>query len=120
VSNQYAAATNTAAFTATAAQAAGASEVALELTGTLAADAALTLPTAAAIFGGVPNAAAGQTYRLRVINTGSGHTWTVTTNTGLTLSGTMTVATNTWRDFIVTLTSATAVTVQSIGVGTQS
>jgi len=117
---KYTAATNTAAFTATGAQVAGAAQVVLDLTGSLAGDLAITLPTAANIVAAIPYPSVGENYRLRVINTGGGHTWTVTTNTGLTLTGTMTVATNTWRDFIVTLTSLTAVAVQAIGTGTQS
>ena len=63
----------------------------------------------------------GSTYRLRVINRSSGNfAWTMTTNTGWTLTGTMTIAQNTWRDFVVTLTSLTAATLQAVGVGTDS
>lgn len=57
-------------------------------------------------------------YILRVTNTGAG-TFTLTTNTGVTLTGTMTVAQNTWREFVVTM-GASTVTIQSIGVGTYS
>ena len=41
----------------------------------------------------------------------------------VTLTGTMTIATNTWREFIVTITTAVgagAMTIQSIGTGTYS
>lgn len=62
----------------------------------------------------------GMAWVIRVINTGGGNTWTVTTATGWTLTGTMTVANNTWRDFILTINSLTAATLQSVGVGTQS
>ncbi len=113
---KYGAATNTTAFTATGAQVAGANSVILNCTGALGSGQALTLPTAADLVAAIPNAIVGQTYRLRIQNTSSGNfAWTVTTNTGLTLTGTMTVAQNTYRDFLVTLTSLTAVAVQSLG-----
>jgi hypothetical protein len=65
------------------------------------------------------NAAAGVAWRLRIINKSSAaFTWTITTNTGWTLSGIMTIAQNTWRDFDVTLTSTSAATLQEVGVGT--
>lgn len=113
---QYAADTATAGFTATGAEVAGANNVFLDLTGSMGADAAIQLPTAAAIVAAIPNAFVGQTYRLRIANKSAvNHVWTVTTNTGLTLSGTMTIAQNTWREFMVTLTSLTAVAVQSLG-----
>ncbi len=77
--------------------------------------------TAAQLFADIPGAYAGMTVRFRIINTGAG-TLTVAADAGatVTISGTATVAQNTWRDFILTLTSATAATVQSVGVGTQS
>jgi hypothetical protein len=114
--------TATASTTLTAANLAGATvEVDLGLTGTLAGAANATLPTVAALVAAVPNAIAGQTYKLRIINASSGaFTWTVLTNTGWTLTGTMTIAQNTWRDFIVTFTSLSAATLQSVGTGTYS
>lgn len=113
---QYNTNTATADATATAAQVAGAQNVVLNMTGALGAGKALTLPTAAEIVAAIPNAFVGMTYRLRVINTSSGnYAWTVTTATGLTLTGTMTVAQNTARDFLVTLTSLTAIAIQSLG-----
>lgn len=115
--------TATASTTLTAANiyAAGAIDVTLNMTGTLGAGGAATLPTVANLVTAVNNLVAGQTYRLRVINSSSANfAWTVTTNTGWTLTGTMSVAQNTWRDFYVTLTSATAATLVSIGVGTYS
>ena len=99
----------------------GAREVVLNMTGTLAANATLTMPTAAALAAAVPYVQAGQSYKLRIINSSSGaYKWTVTTNTGLTLTGTMDITQNTWREFLVTFTSLTAVTIQAIGTGTQS
>ena len=116
----YQTATNTSAFTATAANIiSGSIETVLALTGVVSANTAITLPLVSAL----PAATPGQTYKLRVINvggTGSG-TWTVTTNTGWgTLNGTMTVAVGGWRDFIITQTSGSAATLQSIGTGTNS
>ena len=113
---QYAAASNTTNFTATGAQVAGAQDVTLECTGALGSGQALTLPTAAAIVAALPNAYVGKTYKLRIINRSAGaFAWTVTTNTGLTLTGTMTIAQNTYRDFVVTLTSLSAIVFQSLG-----
>jgi hypothetical protein len=81
----------------------------------------LTLPTVAALLAAFPALQAGSSYTLRLINSNSG-TATVVTNTGWTTSGTLTAATNTTRDFLVSITSvslATA-TITSIGTGTNS
>lgn len=118
---QYATNTATADATATGAQVAGAEHCVLNLTGTLAAGHNLTTPTAAQIVAAIPNAVVGQTYRLRIINSSSGaFSWTVVAGTGVTLTGTATVAQNTWREWIVTLTTLTAVAMQAVGTGTQS
>lgn len=96
-------------------------ETYLNMTGTLGAGAALTLPTVAAMVAAIANPQVGGNYKLRVINSSAGNfAWTVTTNTGWTLGGTMTVAQNTWRDFVINLTSLTAATLQSVGTGTFS
>lgn len=85
----------------------------------------LTTPTVAAVLTALaaiqklPNNGQGIVYVLRVINTNAG-TLTLTMDASFTASGTLTLATNTWREFIVTLTSATAGTWQSIGTGTTS
>jgi hypothetical protein len=115
--------TATAGATLTAANiyAVGAVDVTLNMTGTLAGAANAQLPTVASLVTLIANPIVGQTYRLRVINSSSGNfAWTVTTNTGWTLAGTMTIAQNTFRDFNVTLTSLTAATLQSVGTGTNS
>ena len=119
---QYAALTNTSGFTLTAAgNEAGAADCTINLTGTLGAGANVQSDTAANIVAALPNARAGNSYRLRIINSSSANfAWTLTTNTNVTLTGTMTIAQNTWRDFYVTLTSLTAVAIQSIGTGTNS
>jgi predicted RecA/RadA family phage recombinase len=78
----------------------------------------LTTRTGTQIFADSPGAQIGESYRLRIRNTGSG-TVTLAAGTGVTLgSGTYTIATGTWRDFVVTFTSATAVTIQDDGAGT--
>lgn len=119
------AATNTTAFTLTGPQMAGAAQNFLTLTGTLTGAAALTLPTVAALLASMPAdiqaAPIGISFQLRILNSGAGaFAWTVTTNTGWTLTGTQSVANLTWRDFIVQFTSATTATIQSVGTGTQS
>lgn len=83
----------------------------------------LTLPLATALLAALPNAVAGTSFLLRIINTNSG-TATVVTNTGWTTTGTLTLATNTTRDFVVTLTNVTtgsvAATLVSVGTGATS
>lgn len=77
----------------------------------------LQFPAAADIVAAIPNAQIGFSYVLEIRNgSGSANTATITTNTGITLTGTMTIAQNVTRRFIVTLTSLTAVTVQSMGI----
>ena len=104
----------------TAAQMAGAATVYLNYTGTAGAAFTLTTDTAANIIAAIPNAQVGQQYDLRVINTGSGYTATLTAGTGVTINGTATIANNTWRDFYVVIATSSTVTLQSVGVGTQS
>lgn len=107
-STAYSAASNTTGFTATGAQVMEASETVLDLTGTLAAGAALTLPTVASLLATLtPNqTAVGSSIIFRVVNHSSANfAWTVTTNTGWTLNGTMTVNQSTFRDFILTITA---------------
>jgi hypothetical protein len=99
----------------------GTTENDLAMTGSLTAGANATLPTVAALYAALPAAlqVPGATYKLRLLNESSGaFAWTVLTNTGWTLSGTMTIAQTTYRDFIVTIVSATAATLQDIGGGT--
>jgi hypothetical protein len=99
----------------------GQSTVDLAMTGTLGAGANAQLPTVAAMVLALHCPTVGTSYRLRIINESSANfAWTVTTNTGWTLTGTMTIAQNTWREFVVTLTSLTAATLQSVATGTFS
>ena len=99
----------------TAAQVAGAATTVFDNTGTTPGN--LQMPTAANLIAAVPGWQIGQAYELRIRNdSGSANTATITTNTGITLTGTMTIAQNVTRYFIVTYTAAGAVTVQSVGV----
>ncbi len=77
---------------------------------------AMTTRTAAQMLAGIPNAGIGSKYVLRVYNTNGG-TLTITGGTGVTVTGTATIATNVWREYLVTFTSATALTMQNIGAG---
>jgi|SRR6185312_12019903 len=58
----------------------------------------------------------GQSYVLRVYNTNAG-TLTLTGGTGVTITGTATIATNVFRDYGVTVTGSAAITLQNIGAG---
>ena len=59
----------------------------------------------------------GFTYMLAIRNgSGGANTATITAGSDVTLSGTMTIAQNVTRFFAVTVTSATAVTVQSVAL----
>jgi hypothetical protein len=81
------------------------------------------LPLASAVVAAMPFNSippVGATWDLRIINVGSGQIITVTTNTGWTLTGTMTLANNTWRDFLVIVSPAGACTLLSVGTGTYS
>lgn len=101
----------------------GAVGVTLAMTGTLTAGATLTTDTAANIIAAIPTPQnyVGFTYSLTLINESSGDfAWTVAAGTGVTITGTDTVAQNTWREFLVTVTSTTTVSLQSIGTGTNS
>lgn len=115
---KYSAASDTIAFSLTAAQVAGAQDVVVNLTGTLGAGAAVTFPTATNLVAAIPGATVGQSYKLRLVHSGAGdYAWTATQNTGITLSGTMTIAKGESRDFVVVLTSLTAVAITAAGSG---
>ena len=78
---------------------------------------ALTTRTGTQMFIDTPNARSGQSWRLRILQTGD-NTVTLTAGSGVTLTGTMTIATNTWRDFICTFNTPIATTIVSVGTGT--
>lgn len=66
-------------------------------------------------------AVVGTSWRFRITNTGAG-VFTLTTDAGatVTLSGTMTIAQNTWRDFVGTIVTATTATITQVGTGANS
>lgn len=99
----------------TAAQVAGAAWVNFDNTGTTPAN--LQMPTAANLIAAIPNAQIGMNYMLAIRNSsGSANTATITTATGITLTGTMTIAQTVTRLFNVSMTGAATVTVQSMGI----
>ena len=100
-----------------AAKVAGADNVVLRSSGGTAPT--LTMPAGTDLIAAMPNWQIGSTYRLRVINNNSGQL-TLANSTGVTLTGTLTLAQNTWRDFIMTMATATTVTGQAVGTGTDS
>jgi hypothetical protein len=78
------------------------------------------LPTAAALVAAIPGCSTGASVEFEIRNTAdAAETITVTTNTGLTLSGTMTIAQSNQKRFLAVVTSALsgaeAVTVYSCG-----
>lgn len=88
------------------------------LTNTGATPGAQTVRTAAQMLADFPGMRVGDSYILRVVNTGAG-TLTLTADAGptVTLTGTATIAQNIFRDYIVTFNTATTATIQSIGSG---
>lgn len=86
--------------------------------------ATLTTPTAAQIIAALAPAGgwnannnAGSSYILRLSNNNSG-TNTLAGGTGVTITGTATQATATWREYLVQVTSATTVSFTNVGAGT--
>lgn len=77
----------------------------------------LTSRTAAQMYADTPSAFPNQKYLLRVFHTGSG-TLTVGAGSNVTITGTATISTATWRDFMVTFNTASTATLQNIGSGT--
>lgn len=77
-------------------------------------------PTAAALVAAMPSCVVGTSLVVHIRNEANGaETITMTTNTGLTLSGTMTIAQNNAKSFLIVLTNVTsgaeAATVYSLG-----
>ncbi len=80
-------------------------------------------PTAANIVAGISGAYAGASYRFSIRNTAdAAETITLTAGTGVTLNGTMTIAQNNTREFIVVLDAiapgSEAVTIYALPTGT--
>lgn len=119
---KYNTSSNTVGFTFAGSDLAGGSvSVTHNLLGTLGAGANATLPTAANLIAAFATAniplVGGATYELNIMNTSGGaFSWTIVTNTGWTLAGTMTIAQNTFRKFLVIFNSTlTSATLQSLG-----
>jgi hypothetical protein len=109
--------------------ASGSDHITLNLTGAPASPLTITTPTALALVQGFTVIQLNQTWILRIINSGNSSNWTLAGGTGVTVSGTATIAQNTWREFLFTATALTGaspnvtaatVTAQSIGTGTNS
>ena len=119
----YNIATNTTGFTATQQQIMAGEQSYLNLTGTLGAGAALTLPTVATLLSTLTpqQAVVGSTIVLRILNNSSAaFAWTVTTNTGWTLAGHVAIAQFTWVDYVIQITAVGATptaTMTSVGSG---
>ncbi len=74
------------------------------------------VPTAANIIAALSQAGVGNSFEFTIRNTADGaETITVTTNTGITLSGTMTIAQNNSKRFLAVVTGSTTVTIYSLG-----
>lgn len=101
--------------TLTGAQVAGAQTVTLLTSGAT----AQTTPTAAAMLAAIPSGQVGSAWRLRIVNTNAG-TLTITADASVTASGTLTLATNTWREWDMAITGATTATMNNVGTGTTS
>lgn len=117
----YNAPASTGAFTATQQQVMGAEFSVLNVAA-LTGAAAITLPTATVMLATMTpfQGAVGASTTLRVMNP-SGSTATMTTAAGWTLTGTVTIPTETFRDFLVTCTgigASATFTLQDVGAGT--
>lgn len=77
------------------------------------------VPTASNLLAGLNNPTTGASFTFTIRNDAdAAETITLTTNTGATLSGTMTIAQNNSKTFRVVVTSPTAYTVYSLGTVT--
>ena len=88
--------------------------VVLGLTGANGAPANGQLPTVASMIAAMHSPTAGSSFELRIIQS-SAQPWTITTNTGWTLTGSMAIPASGWRDFIVKMNSLTTATLQTVG-----
>ncbi len=98
----------------------GQSLVVLTLTGTITGPVNATLPSAAATIAATHAPAVGDSWMLRIRQSvASTFAWTIVAGTNFTLgTGTYTIASGGYRDFIVTVTGTNAMTLQDIGGGT--
>ena len=76
-----------------------------------------TLPSIASIITAFPVLTPGMTFGLRIMNLGP-QTWTIAGSAGWSLTGVMTIATATWRDFQIQYISPAAMLLSDMGAGT--
>jgi hypothetical protein len=79
---------------------------------------AQTTRTAAQMLADIPGAQVGSAFMFRIVNAQGGGTLTLTMDASVTGTGTLTVAANTFRDYVLTFTGAATATIQSVGSGT--
>ena len=90
----------------------------LALTGTLTVNSTLTTDTATNILNAYSGEVVGQSYVVRIQNKSSGaFSWTLAGGTGVSITGTASIAQGFWREYLVTLGSST-ITFQDVGGGT--
>lgn len=121
--SQYATAASASPVALTTAQVSDSPDNVLQMTTNLGAGGTLNLPSAASVIAAMPGSGVGASIRLRIINSSVGNfAWTLAAggDANITLTGTMTIAKDTYRDFVITITAATTITVQSVGTGTNS
>lgn len=92
----------------------------LQRTGSPGGGVADTTPTAAQIISALPESAMTDgtyQFKVRILNNNLGQTITLTAGSGVTVTGTATIATNAWRDFMITIDSPSAVSITNLGGG---
>jgi hypothetical protein len=90
---------------------------AVAATTSLPADPKLMTASAAEILAASENASIGERYRLHIINQSSDKTWTIAPGEGVSLVGQLTIAPNSWRDFIVRKMPQMTVSIEAAGTG---
>lgn len=97
----------------------GSAEHTLSMTGAITVASNAQLPTATAMYAAMSNPVVGQTWKLRIMNSGGvgAGIWTVinATDSSWTVNGTASILAKEWKDFYVTLTSPTTATIQTVG-----
>lgn len=90
----------------------------VDLTGSLAAGAALTLPTVAQLLADTPWGNLNAGFVVRFMNHSAGaQSWTITSNGSFVTNGTSTVPQATFRDFAISFVNGTSAVAQGIGGG---
>lgn len=115
----YLANTASAAATVTAVSMVGADIVnVIDMTGSIATQQNLTTPSAAALLAAMPFGNTAKSSVLRVKHSGAGAgAWNLTGGTGVTVSGTATIAQTTWREFNLAFVNGTSCVATNMGGG---